>query len=205
VHWELGYAYRFAGMLQESAAECERARQLDPGVKLHTSALNAYLYLGQYDRFLESLPRENNVAFDFFYRGFGEYYKNDRIGASRDFDQAYELEPSLLQAHIGEALSSGLRKQQSKGIDLLHGTESKIEERGVMDPEATYKIAQAYAMLGDKPSALRLLQRSVENGFFPYPYLASDPLLSNLRQEPEFTRVLENSRQRHDEFRQRFF
>ena len=43
VHWELGYAYRFAGMLKESAAKCERGRQLDPGVKLNSSALNAYL------------------------------------------------------------------------------------------------------------------------------------------------------------------
>jgi tetratricopeptide (TPR) repeat protein len=34
IHWELSYAYRFAGMLKESVAECERARQLDPSVKL---------------------------------------------------------------------------------------------------------------------------------------------------------------------------
>jgi DNA-binding winged helix-turn-helix (wHTH) protein/TolB-like protein len=31
-HWELGYAYRFAGMLDESVGECERARQLAPPV-----------------------------------------------------------------------------------------------------------------------------------------------------------------------------
>ena len=30
IHWELGYAYRFAGMLQESIAESEQARRLDP-------------------------------------------------------------------------------------------------------------------------------------------------------------------------------
>jgi tetratricopeptide (TPR) repeat protein len=30
--WELGYAYRFAGMLNESIAESERARAIDPNV-----------------------------------------------------------------------------------------------------------------------------------------------------------------------------
>jgi tetratricopeptide (TPR) repeat protein len=40
-HWELGYAYQFAGMLQQSVSECERACQLDPGVKLTSSALNS--------------------------------------------------------------------------------------------------------------------------------------------------------------------
>ena len=205
VHWELGYAYRFAGMLPESARECERARELDPGVKLHTSALNAYLYLGEYDKFLESLPRESNVAFDFFYRGFGEYYKNDRTQAANDFDHAFELEPSLLQAQIGEALSSGVRNQQAQGIARLRDTEKKIQERDVRDPEATYKLAQAYAILGDKASALRMLQRSVEGGFFPYPYLASDPLLNNLRQDPAFTVLLEKARQRHENFRTKVF
>jgi hypothetical protein len=59
-------------MLSESVSECERARQLDPGVKLNSSALNGYLYLGQYDRFLESLPKTNDVPLIVFYRGFGE-------------------------------------------------------------------------------------------------------------------------------------
>ncbi len=46
-HWELGYAYRFGGMLQESVSESELARRLDPEVKLNSSAQNSYLYLGQ--------------------------------------------------------------------------------------------------------------------------------------------------------------
>jgi DNA-binding winged helix-turn-helix (wHTH) protein/TolB-like protein/Flp pilus assembly protein TadD len=205
VHWELGYAYRFAGMLRESAAECERARTLDLGVKVHTSTLNAYLYLGQYDRFIASLPSENPVAFDLFYRGFGEYYRGDWAAAARDFDRAYEMEPSLLQARIGEALSEGIRHQEAQGIALLHETERKVEERGVRDPEASYKIAQAYAMLGDKTSALRVLERSVNNGFFPYPYLASDPLLEKLRREGAFSEILKKARVRHEQFRQTYF
>jgi DNA-binding winged helix-turn-helix (wHTH) protein/TolB-like protein len=60
-HWELGYAYRFAGLLDESVAECDRARQLDPLVKgSNGSVLNTYLYLGQYQKFLESLPAEDS-------------------------------------------------------------------------------------------------------------------------------------------------
>jgi DNA-binding winged helix-turn-helix (wHTH) protein/TolB-like protein len=205
VHWELGYAYRFAGMLPESAAECERARALDPGVKLHTSALNAYLYLGQYGRFLASLPTDNSLAFDFFYRGFGEYYKGDWAAATRDFDHAYEMEPSLLQAQIGEALSNGIRHEEAKGIALLHEIETKIEQRGVQDPEALYKIAQAYAMLGDKASGLRVLARSIETGFFAYPYMAADPLLEKIRREQQFSAILENARVRHEQFRQTYF
>ena len=49
----------------------------------------------------------------------------------------------------------------------------------------TYKIAQTYAQLGDKQSALRLLRRSIELNFYPYAYFASDPLMEPLRGEPE--------------------
>jgi hypothetical protein len=57
-------------------------------------------------------------------------------------------------------------------LEILHDVESKIQQRGVGDPEATYKIAQAYSSLGDKASALRVLRISVEGGFFFYPYIA---------------------------------
>ena len=84
-HWELGYAYRFGGMLPESIAECERARQIAPAVKITSSALNTYLYTGDYDKFLASLP-PNGTAYLTFYRGFAEYYKHDTRHAT-DFDR----------------------------------------------------------------------------------------------------------------------
>ena len=76
-HWELGYAYRFAGMLKESVEECEKARQNNPQVKISSSAINGYLYLGEYEKFLQSLPA-NDSAYILFYRGLAEYYLNHR-------------------------------------------------------------------------------------------------------------------------------
>jgi DNA-binding winged helix-turn-helix (wHTH) protein/TolB-like protein len=203
-HWELGYAYRFAGMLNESVAECESARRLDPLVKANSSAFNTYLYLGEYGKFLRSLPDVDGSSFLLFYRGLGEYYQKDFARAAKDFDRAYEVDPSLY-AQIGKALSESIANRGANGLEILRGLETKIEHRGVGDPEATYKIAQAYSMLGDKVSALQVLRSSVEGGFFPYPYLATDPLLDALRKEHEFAEILNTSHRRYEAFRSRFF
>jgi DNA-binding winged helix-turn-helix (wHTH) protein/TolB-like protein len=202
-HWELGYAYRFAGMLDESVAECERARQLAPLGKGNGSVLNTYLYLGQYQKFLESLPVDDS-SFFLFYRGFGEFHEKEFEQASRDFDRAYELDANLYTG-IGKALSDSIHERKTDGLNLLGGLERKIRERGVGDPEGTYKIAQAYAVLGDRISAMRALRMSVESGFFSYPYLSKDPLLNDLRREPEFDQTLSTARQRHEAFKSAFF
>jgi tetratricopeptide (TPR) repeat protein len=205
VHWELGYAYRFAGMLKESVAECERARELDPLVKLNSSALNAYLYLGEYDKFLQTLPQTDETAFILFYRGFAEYHQKNLEAAAREFDRAFELDPALLQAQIGKALRYGIANQRARGLEILREAEEKIKQRGVGDSEAMYKIAQAYGVLDDRVSAIRMLALCIDKGFFAYPYFASDPLLSGLRSEPEFGRLLRVSEARHQSFKKAFF
>ena len=205
LHWELGYAYRFAGMLPESASECEQARRIDPDVKLTSSALNAYLYMGQYDRFLQSLPQVEDSPLITFYRGFGEYYEKQVESAARDFDHAFEIDASLFQARVGKALSYGSNHLENKGLEVLREAEARIRERGVGDPEAIYKIAQAYAVLGDKPSALRVLRYSVEHGFFSYPYFQTDPLLDSLREDTEFASIMAQARERHQAFRKAYF
>jgi DNA-binding winged helix-turn-helix (wHTH) protein/TolB-like protein len=205
IHWELSYAYRFAGMLSESVSESEQARQLDPGVKLTSSTPNGYLYLGRYDQFLESLPKADDAALIVFYRGFGEYHKKNSERAQANFDHAFELDPSLLQAEIGKAFSFEIRHQNDKAAAILRALEAKIDQQGVADPEAIYKIAQAYAAIGDKASALRVLRRSIEKGFFPYPYFAADPLLNALHSEGEFPELMNAARQRHERFKIKFF
>jgi serine/threonine protein kinase/TolB-like protein/Tfp pilus assembly protein PilF len=203
-HWELGYAYRFAGMLDQSVAECEKARQNNPQVKINSSALNSYLYLGEYAKFMQSLPI-NDSTYILFYHGFGSYYLNNYEQAARDFDRAFDMEPSLLPADVGKALSDSIKHDNAAGLKLLHQTEDRIEALGVSDAEGIYKVAQAYAVLGDKVSALHMLRHSIGGGFFCYPYFVRDPLLQNLRNEPEFQTLLSQARERHEQFKTRVF
>jgi hypothetical protein len=111
----------------------------------------------------------------------------------------------LLHARLGKALSFAIKNQNAKGLEILHETESTIASRGVGDPEAMYKIAQAYAVLGDKISALRVLRYSIEHGFFSYPYFVSDPLLETLKNDNEFVRLMALTKQRHEAFKLKFF
>jgi tetratricopeptide (TPR) repeat protein len=202
-HWELGYAYRFGGLLEDSVQECERARQIDPSVKIVSSAINAFFYLGRYDRWLASLP-DSNSAYILFYRGFGEYYTGDYAQATAHFNRAFDTDPALLQAEVGKALSDSIAHHNAAGLQLLRQTEAKVQERGVTDAEGIYKVAQAYAVLGDKQSALRVFKQSVEGGFFPYPYFQTDPLLNNIRGETEFGSLMNQARLRYERFRARF-
>lgn len=204
-HWELGYAYRFGGMLKESISECERARQLDPEVKLNSSAFNSYFYDGQYEKFVTSLPTRNPSTFIIFYRGIGNYYLKNWNQAAADFGMAYKLDPKSMYTQIGQALQLAIAKQPKQGLELLRTTEEQIIKQKVTDSEAIYKVAQAFAELGEKNASLKLLRRSVEGGFFCYPYFINDPLLNNLRTEPEFEAIMKIARQRHEEFKRKFF
>ena len=205
LHWELGYAYRFAGMLDASVAECEEARRIDPQVKINSSAINAYLYLGQYQKFLESLPPTQDVAYIIFYRGLAQYYLHELQDATASFDRAYTLEPSLLPSRIGKAISDSLAGKHKAAAAILNQTENEMEAQGVVEPESMYKVAQAWAILGDRTASLHALSHAIEGGFFCSPWFTSDPLLAGERSDPEFQRLMKEASQRHDEFRNRFF
>ena len=202
--WELSYAYRYGGLLEESTATGERAFAVDANFRLSNATFNSYLYTGRYEKFLTSLSGLDESALVLFYRGFANYHLRRHEHALADFRRAYELDPTLLQAQVGKALGYGITGEQSDGLTLLRETEARIERSGLSDAEGIYKVAQAYAVLGDAQAALRLLRRTIEGGFFPHPYITNDPLLANIRAHAECDALIENARRRHESFKTDF-
>lgn len=203
-HWEMGYAYRYAGMLDESIRECETARRIDPEVKLRSSAMNAYFYRGRYTDFVRSIPEGEESAFLVFYRGFGKYYAGDFKGARTDLEKAHSIDPTLLFTQVGFSLARAREGDRQTGIRLMRILEAKIDANEIGDAEGIYKVAQAYAVCGDKAAALRVLKHSVDNGFFCYPYIAEDPLLAEVHGEKAFQDILQTAKIRHEAFIKRF-
>jgi len=149
-------------------------------------------------------PTILDSSFLSFYRGFGEYYQKDFERASKDFNRAYEIDPTLY-AQIGKALSESIAHRGADGLQILHSLENKITDRGIGDPEAAYKIAQAYAVLGTRFLLSVRYDVALSLACFLIPDIATDPLLTGFRSKTEFRQTLEASRQRHGVFRHTFF
>jgi DNA-binding winged helix-turn-helix (wHTH) protein len=113
----------------------------------------------------------------------------------------------VLVAAIGIALFVAVRarRQKAEGVKVLRQVEARIDQSGVIDGESLYKVAQAYAVLGDRAASLRMLRRSIEGGFVCYPYFTSDPLLANVRADSAYAAIIEQARVRHEEFKRNFF
>jgi DNA-binding winged helix-turn-helix (wHTH) protein/TolB-like protein len=203
-HWNLAYSYRFGGLIKESINEGERSRQINDEINASNAVFNSYIYDGQYEKFIQSLPDSQNSAYCVFYHGLGHYYLKRWKEAGAYLDRAYELNRDLMQAQVGKALSHGLAGRPASGLKLLKDVEEKIGRSGVADAEGVYKIAQAFAALNDRPAALRMLRRSIEGGFFCYPFFMNDPLLDNLRGEAEFYELMRRARERHENFKRQF-
>jgi len=197
-HWYLSEAYRYGGALEQSVAEGELALKLNPNVA-NNLTFNTYLYVGEYSKFLNSLPRDENNARAIFYRGLAYFYLKDTRKAAEEFDRAFALNPALIHSQIGRALTYAIRNEAAQGLELT----SSIERSGGDDGEMLYKMAQSYAQLGDAHSSLRLLLRCIELNFYPYPYFVRDPLLEPVRREPEYFAAMELARQRQEEFLKR--
>ena len=94
------------------------------------------------------------------------------------------------------SLLEGISGRQAESLAIL----TAIAETS-FDAHITFHLAESYAVAGDIPTALRLLELAVQRGFHPHAYIAMHcPFLAPLRATPEFERIAAMAATRVAEF-----
>ena len=83
------------------------------------------------------------------------------------------------------------------GLSALNKAERSLKRAAALDPGdpyAQYNLAVIYSLNEKMDVALEALEKALENGFNEIDALRHDPDLKNVRQDPEFRKILEKHR-----------
>jgi eukaryotic-like serine/threonine-protein kinase len=183
-HFTLAYVLRYAGSLEESGRECNTALALDPGNYEFRSCSWTFAAMGQGGR-----------ALDFVRLDAGSEWANyttppillgmGRIAEAREAVQKMSNNPTWHR----DLLEACLQLRPNADLDAIAAqTEGAVIAEP--DPELWYHQGAILAYCGKKESAMRLINRAIQQNYCAYSALQSDPLLSKLRSVREFDRLL---------------
>jgi tetratricopeptide (TPR) repeat protein len=181
-HFVLGYVLRYAGLLNESAHECETSLALDRGNYQIRSCSWVFMQLGQPQRALEFVRLDAGSEWAARQTAFVFLYQGKLAEARQSIQKASDLPlVGLLQACRDPQQTSQLNRAAHK-----------IEAAAFagVDVEPRYWVGTLLSYCGQKDAALRLLRSAIEGNYCAYTALQTDPLLVKFRGTPEFSELL---------------
>ena len=183
-HFTLAYVLRYAGLLENSARECDTALSIDPGDYLFRTCGWTFLELGRTQRALDFEQLDAGSEF----AGFLTVNRLLRANQIDEARQAVKRVPLNVQDHR-ELLEACLQPNAKLRLDRIAG---QIETAVLADPdpEKWYQQGAIMAFCGKNDIALFMIGRAIQQNYCAYSALQSDPLLIKLRSVQEFNKLL---------------
>ncbi len=185
------YLLNYLGRLEESGQAMDRALQLDPLVLVAETGEtpNIYIYLTQWERYLETQP-----PFDSPYFNFQRAYALTRLG---QFSQALEVIrrtearwPGEMYTRFSAVLSNVINNNNQGAGTILGGIMEERDRAGDADGEAAYREA-VLLLLSDHPTAaVTRLSKASELGFDCRQCVLLDPLWRQLLHDDTISKWL---------------
>jgi len=183
-HFAMSYVYRYAGMLEQAASECNTAVALDPGNYAFRSCAWAFAELGKTDRATDFVRLDAGSEWA-AYAMPSVLLREGKIQEARD---AVKQMPNTPRYHK-DLLEACLGLRPAGDLDrIAHDDETNLPTDP--DPETWYYQGAILAYCGKKQAALHMLQSAVGQNYCAYSNLLSDPLLAKIRTDTAFDKVL---------------
>jgi serine/threonine protein kinase len=188
-HFVMSYVYRYAGMLEKSATECDTALALDPGNYTYRSCAWAFMELGRTQR-AEDFVRLDAGSEWAAYVMPSLLLREGKVAEARQ--AVTQMSPA--PRYHRDLLEACLQMRPGAELDrIAHDLE--VNHASESDPENLYYEGSILAYCGKNQAALSLLQNAVERNFCAYSNLRFDPLLTKLRSDPGFSKVLTSAKE----------
>ena len=184
----LTHASRYCGLLEASLEAHRQARRLDPNIP--TTVSHTYFAMGDYLGALDASGPD-----------FG-YFTALRIAMLGRVEEAIAMlkeKEATVSERIGRVFMSSLRALLEGNQESSLKTSHELMTGTFKDPEGKYYLARQLAYLSDSARATGLLKDTVDQGYFCYPQMASDPWLDPIRGDGEFRRILDRAKVLHQE------
>jgi Tfp pilus assembly protein PilF len=177
----MSYVFRYAGLLDESAAHCERAFLIDP------QPLNTTL--------------RTCAVVHFVRGGFTHALTYLNLDLETETGKAFRIDSLVREGNIDAALAIGVPQipQWNAKYTMLFACmrgrpESEIAQlaravQPVFDSEENYLSAGHLSYCGQTEAAANMLRRAIEGNYCSYPAMESDALFNALRAHPEYPHI----------------
>ncbi|MFZ3341990.1 MAG: protein kinase [Terriglobales bacterium] len=192
-HFAVAYVLRYAGLLDESARECDTALSLDPGNYTLRSCGWTFMSEGNMKR-----------AQEFF-----------RLDSGSKWVLGNQVRVSLWEGKLKEAQEAAQSLTSTSPYDELfkacveHPSSAQVAETArqlepwmlaIADPEQRFTFGSDMIFCGQKEIALHLIKSAISGNFCPYISLQNDALVAPLRRMPEYPELLSAAKQCQDKF-----
>ena len=206
LHNSVAYAARTSGLLEGATRAVRRREELGGGVNQgYFLAENTLLYRGQWEAFeasLLKLPESDPVKA--FYLGYVRLLQG-RPGAEAAFRQAQVGEVGVVSFRLLAGIYlEALAGRRAEALAHLRRLDEERSRMRVPDGEFTFKLAEAYAFLGEDRAAFEVAQRAFGQGFACTEWYERAPFLARLHGWPAWEGLMAALRERQRRMEVRF-
>jgi len=189
-HFTLSYVLRYAGMLEDAAAECDTALKLEPKEYFLRSCAGAYMELGKTTRAMQFINLDAGSEWANHMTPM-VLMRDGRTDEARLSVKKVASNPTYFRDLLDACLQP---KQPDTMQSLVDQAQVTVASASASDPETTYYLASILAYCGRKQESIHLLKVAIEQNYCAYEGLLNDPLLDGVRGTPDFDALLEPSK-----------